>query len=178
MRRADRTRQLNLQFRPLCRDCSWLGSRLSLRSLNLRHTRHLLNRNLPPNKFLDRLEIRHFIRITKRNSRPAGAGTRGSANTVNIRFRLVGQIVIEHMADPIHVDPARGDIRRDQQWSFASAEIIRARCRAFWLLFPWNASLRCRWSAEPNQTVGTVLGARVKIIAREIGSSLTSSRAQ
>ena len=66
----------------------------------------LFYRDLPFNQPFDCFQVWHFFRIAKRNRRPAGAGSGGSADPVNVRFRLIRQIVIHHVGDPIDVDPA------------------------------------------------------------------------
>jgi hypothetical protein len=38
----------------------------------------------------------------------------GSADSMDVIFGTIGQIVIDHMSDICHIDAARGDIRRDE----------------------------------------------------------------
>ena len=46
---------------------------------------------------------------------PVGAGARGAADAVHVALGNVRQVVVDHMADAVDVDAARGDVGRDQR---------------------------------------------------------------
>ena len=73
----------------------------------------------------DGSKVRHFITIAKGNGGAGSANAAGSADAVHVRFRLVRQIVIHHVRDIIHIDPARRDVGGDQHRGFALLEIFQ-----------------------------------------------------
>ena len=70
----------------------------------------------------DVLEVGLLVRRAEALRHAIGAGARGAADPVDILFRHVGQFEVEHVADPSHVDPARGDVGRHQHRRGALAE--------------------------------------------------------
>ena len=57
-------------------------------------------------------------RYLQGNSDAFGTGASGSANAVNVLFRLDGQFEVENMTNPVNVDSASGKICRDQNLCF------------------------------------------------------------
>src|SRR3546814_10013064 len=51
-----------------------------------------------------------------------GAGARGAADAVDILLGNVRDLEVDHMADARHVDTARGDVGRDEQFDLARTE--------------------------------------------------------
>src|ERR1700677_3912412 len=80
---------LRLKFRP-----GFPPRLLDFRLSGLHDSRSFLHRNRTPDQFLDRFQVWNFFRIAKRNCRAAGARAGGSADAVNISFRLVSPLVI------------------------------------------------------------------------------------
>ena len=54
-----------------------------------------------------------------------GAGARGAADAVDIAFRFVGQLEIDHMGDIVDVDAAGGDVGRHQHARLAGLEHVQ-----------------------------------------------------
>ncbi len=72
---------------------------------------------------LDVAQIAHLLGAGDQRDRDAvGAGARGAADAVDIGFRDVGQVEIDHMADAVDVDAAGGDVGGDQRADLAGAE--------------------------------------------------------
>ena len=59
---------------------------------------------------------------TEGDGRALGAGTRGAADAVDIGFRHMRQIVVDHVADAIDVDAARRDVGCHQHQDLARLE--------------------------------------------------------
>ena len=59
----------------------------------------------------------HFVALAVDSQRKGCAiatGTTGTTNAVHIIFGLHGQIVVDGMADGLHINAACGDVGRDQ----------------------------------------------------------------
>src|SRR6476646_5283194 len=76
-----------------------------------------------PDQSLDVAQEHRLLVIAERNRDALGAGARGAADAVDVGFRNVRQVVIEHVADAVDVDAARGDVGRDQRAQFAVTEV-------------------------------------------------------
>src|SRR5665647_1620507 len=63
-----------------------------------------------------------FLVIAERDRHAIGAGARGAADAVDVAFRDVRQIVIEHVADAVDVDAAGGNVGGDQSAQLAVTE--------------------------------------------------------
>ena len=66
-------------------------------------------------QFLDIAEIRPLLMIAERDGDALGARPRGAADAVDVAFRHVRQIEVDHVRDVVDVEPARRDIGRDQR---------------------------------------------------------------
>ena len=64
-----------------------------------------------------------FLVIAERNCDAVGAGARGAADAVDIRFRNVRQVVVDHMADAVDVDAAGSDVGGDEDTQLAVTEV-------------------------------------------------------
>src|SRR5882672_10034473 len=58
----------------------------------------------------DIAQERRLLVIAERDRHALGAGARGAADAVDVGFRNVRQIVVEHVADAVDVDAAGGDV--------------------------------------------------------------------
>src|SRR2546423_13658307 len=72
-------------------------------------------------QLLDVAQERPFFIVAKRDRDAFGPGARGAADAMHIAFRNVRQVVIDDVADAIHVDAARRDVGRDQGLELAGA---------------------------------------------------------
>ena len=65
-------------------------------------------------QLLDVAQVDALVVGAEREGDALGAGARGAADAVDILLGHVGQVVIDDVADARDVDPARGDVGRDQ----------------------------------------------------------------
>ncbi len=72
-------------------------------------------------QFFDIAQISPLARIAKGNRRTARTGPRCPPDPVDIIFRLIGEFVIDDMADGIHIDAAGRDIGHHQDPRLAVA---------------------------------------------------------
>src|SRR5262249_22065242 len=66
--------------------------------------------------------ISPLLVIAKRNRDAVGTRACGTANAVNVALRNVGQVVVDHVADAIDVDPACGNVGGNQRTQLAVTE--------------------------------------------------------
>jgi hypothetical protein len=76
----------------------------------------LLGRNLATSKTrlgeaLDIADLEYFTPCDEGNGKATSPSSARSPNSVNIIFRIVGKIVVEHDLDVIHVDPSSSNVR-------------------------------------------------------------------
>ena len=76
-----------------------------------------------PDQPLDVAQEGAFLVIAERDRHAVGAGARGAADAVDVAFRDVRQIVVEHVADAVDVDAAGGDVGGDQGAQLAVTEV-------------------------------------------------------
>jgi len=109
---------------------------------------------------LDVAQIGAFLVIAERDRYAIGAGACRAADAMDVGFRDVRQIVIEHVADAVHIDAAGSDIGGDQGAQLAVAE---GREHAFALALRLVAVDRLGGKAgllqAAHHLVGAVLGA-------------------
>src|SRR5579883_424494 len=79
-------------------------------------------RDRDTNELLDVAQERRLVRIAERDRHAGSAGAGRAADTMNIGFRHIRQIVVEDVADAINIDAARGDVGRDQRAHLAHPE--------------------------------------------------------
>src|SRR6478609_7462679 len=79
-------------------------------------------RYLLPDKTLDRLQRRQFLAIHEGKGIAHILRAAGPANAVHVILGMLRYIVIDHVAYPCDVDPARRDIGRDHDFVFAGFE--------------------------------------------------------
>ena len=84
---------------------------------------HRDNWNRQTNLPLNRLQVSTLAVVAERNRLPGSSGTTSSANAVDIGFRLVRQIEVEHVRDRIHINPASRHVSGDQDGRMARLEV-------------------------------------------------------
>ena len=80
--------------------------------------------NGAPDQLLDCLEVWPLIDITERDRSAGRTRPRGAANPMDIRLRLIGQVVVNDMRDAIDINAAGSNVCRYQHRGFVSAEIV------------------------------------------------------
>jgi len=69
------------------------------------------HRNGLTDESFDPHQIACFSRLTERKGLALSASSRSPANSVDIRFWFVGQIVVEDVRNAVHVNATAGDVR-------------------------------------------------------------------
>ena len=72
----------------------------------------------------DGTEHASFTRRNKKNGITLSAGTPGAPNSVNVGFGVVGNVVVDDVADAIHVQTTRRDVCGDQNIQTACLELV------------------------------------------------------
>ena len=74
---------------------------------------------------LDIAQIGQFLGTAERKRLAFGTGTRGAADAMHVTLGLVGQVVIDDVADIVDVDAACGNVSRDQGTHLAVTEAFQ-----------------------------------------------------
>ena len=77
-----------------------------------------------PQELLDRLEQGLLLPIAEGDRAAARAGASGAADAVDIGLGHLGKLVVVYMADAVYVDPAGGEVGRDEDAEAAGAEAV------------------------------------------------------
>src|SRR6185437_1505781 len=73
---------------------------------------------------LDRAQHAALARTDEQDRLAAAAGAAGAADAVHVAFGVVRDVVIEHVADPLHVEAARGNVGGDQDVELAVLQLL------------------------------------------------------
>ncbi len=73
----------------------------------------------------DFLEILSLVAGAEGDRLAGGAGPCGPSDAVDVAFRLVGQVVVDHVGDPVHVDAPGGNVGGNQHAEFSRAEAVQ-----------------------------------------------------
>jgi hypothetical protein len=65
-----------------------------------------------------------FARRDEQDRFAAAAGAAGTADTVGIAFRIVRHVVVDHVADALHVQATGGHVGRHQDIDLAVLELL------------------------------------------------------
>jgi len=82
----------------------------------------VVDRDLFADHAFDRAQQTPLFRAHERVGGALGTGACRSADAVDVGFRFFGKIKVHDMRDAVHVDAARGDVRRHQHAHAAAAE--------------------------------------------------------
>ena len=108
---------------------------------------------------LDIAQIVFLIRRHIRNRDAIGAGPRGAPDAVDILFGHVGHFEVKHVAYTRNIDPARGDIGRNQHRSGTLAESVeRGGALRLALVAMDRSGLHSGGDQVAHHAVGTMLG--------------------
>ena len=72
-------------------------------------------------------ELAHLVALAgayKRHSDAAVAGSTGSPDPVNVGLMVGGRIEVDHMRDPVDIDPARSEVGRDERIDVVRIESV------------------------------------------------------
>ena len=73
---------------------------------------------------LDRAQHAALARRDEQDRLAAAAGAAGAADAVHVAFGVVRHVVVDHVADALHVQAARGDVGGDQDVDLAVLELL------------------------------------------------------
>ena len=123
-----------------------------------RHRRqpHLLDRL--PGGALDRAQHALLARGDEQDRLAAASGTAGAADPVHVALGVVRDVVVEHVADALHVQAARGHVGGHQHVELAVLELLDG---ALALLLLDVAVDRAGGHAARLQLLGQLLGGRL-----------------
>ncbi len=82
-------------------------------------------RDIAIDQFLDIAQISSFLDVAETKGDAAGAGPAGTPDAVHVGFGDVRQIEVDHVAELLYVDAARGDIGSDQYAGLTVLEILQ-----------------------------------------------------
>src|SRR5574337_581011 len=106
-------------WRTLMRSCRCTGSRPRREYRFVRP----LHRNLEPDVPLDRVKRQYIFLVGEANRLAGRPGPRCPADPVDVIFRVLGQVVVDHMANRLDMQSARCDIGRHQYRQRARFEL-------------------------------------------------------
>jgi hypothetical protein len=66
-----------------------------------------------------------------------GTGAAGAADAVDIIVRMPGRVEVEHVADALDVEPARGDVGGHEDVDVPALKRSSSAMRADWSMSPW-----------------------------------------
>src|SRR5258706_3826411 len=99
----------------------------------LRQAVHDRTRDRLAYQLFDRGDISFVAPANQHQGMTHASGTSGAADTVDVILGLEGHIEVEDMTDSGDVEPARGDVARDQKTNFAGPKRVK-RARAYRLI--------------------------------------------
>jgi len=80
----------------------------------------------PAQRRVDELPAVHVPPVDERDGDAGPAGPAGAADPVHVGHLVVRALVVHHVGDVVHVEPARGDLGGGEDVHLAAAE--RAQC--------------------------------------------------
>src|SRR5947199_2067790 len=83
----------------------------------------VLDRDFLAYQLLDVLDICFLIGRAEGDGRPGGSGAARPANAVDVGLRYIRDLVVDHVMEIIDIDPAGGNVGRDEDAGFAALEI-------------------------------------------------------
>lgn len=114
---------------------AWAPPPLTVTSGTFRHPRvrtitgaetSLGQRHSMPQQRFDRVQLITFLEGHETGGSPGHLHPGCPSNTMNIVLRTIRQIVIHHVADICHINPAGCDIRRDENSDLSSFKSIES----------------------------------------------------
>ncbi len=70
----------------------------------------------------ERCDVVVLVWGEERDPDPGPAGSPGAADSVDVGLAVRRRVEVDHVRDPLHVDPARGDVGRDEHIDRAGRE--------------------------------------------------------
>ena len=81
------------------------------------------DRDMLANQLLDAVEEALFLPVAERNGDAFGSGSSGAANAVDVALRLVGNVVVDDVADVIDIDATGSNVGGDQDARLSALEV-------------------------------------------------------
>lgn len=73
-----------------------------------------IHRDRSIDEFLNIAEISQLTRGAEGHGTAIASGTGGPTDSVDVAFRFIGQVEVDHMGNIVHVNPSGGNVRGDQ----------------------------------------------------------------
>ena len=119
------------------------------------------HRQLGAGKALDALQDLHFFRRAKRQRDSLGPRAGGATDAMHIALAIVGQIVVDHVRNSLHIDAAGNDVGGDQNLDPPAIELRqRPLARALRLVGVNGVGADALVGQLLHHPVGPALGAR------------------
>jgi hypothetical protein len=83
-----------------------------------------LVRELEPDELLDRVKALDVVLACERDRLALRAGSGGPADAVHVVLGVERQVEVDDVGHPLDVEPARGDVGRDEEREAAFAEVL------------------------------------------------------
>jgi hypothetical protein len=88
----------------------------------------------------DRARLVTFRAGEEGDPRSAAARAPGPPDAVHVGVAVLGRVEVDHVRDPVDVDPARGDVGGDERATLPDSKRASARSRWLWDLLPCIAT--------------------------------------
>src|SRR2546423_11717052 len=82
--------------------------------------------NSAADETLERTQRPVILRRDETDRIADGQGAPGASNTMDVVLRVHREIVVNHMRNPVHIDPARGNVRGHENADGAGFEIFQS----------------------------------------------------
>src|SRR5262249_17647085 len=117
-------------------------------------------RNRHADQFLDITQERYLLGVAEGDGDTLRSGSRSAAYAVHISFRHIRKVEIDHVADAIDVDPARGDVCGNKRAHRAFAKASQGAIALILRLIAVDCLCSdARLYQTAHHPVGTMLGA-------------------
>ena len=121
--------------------------------------RVLFQRVMSDGSALDGLEVFSLVIIAERKGNASRSRPPGAADSMDVGFRLMWEIVVHDVGDSLDVDAREATSVATRTCVLSDLKSAKVLCRAAWLLFPWIASGRMPDCFNCARRDGAVLGA-------------------
>src|SRR5262249_43086751 len=132
-------------------------------------------RNRHADQFLDITQERYLLGVAEGDGDTLRSGSRSAAYAVHISFRHIRKVEIDHVADAIDIDPARGDVCGNKRAHRAFAKASQGAIALFCDLLPWIACAAMPAFTRLRTTLSAPCLVRVNTRARSIDSRFKMS---
>ena len=87
-----------------------------------------------------------LVRGDERDPRPAAPGPSRPPDAMDVRLLVARRVEVHDVGDVLEVEPARGDVGRDEDVALAGREPRERALARCWVMSPWNACAPNPWT--------------------------------